>query len=166
MPILHRFNQEVIVGIICRKLFQGIVFGLMIMVTPLWAQSNSQVNFQIDLSEEISSGIFNPVSDQIFLFGDRVPLSNEDGIQLQPVTEGAAIYTATIDFPAEVTGEELTYKYALRLNGSRVEEPDSPVRRIVLTPGIKRLPTTEFSVEFQLFESLELHPASSLYVNL
>ena len=130
----------------------ALIFSLCLCL-PVLASAQSIVTFQLDLSDEITNGIFNPELDGVEIRGDRPPLSNKDGIPLQVRSSGSPIYAVRIEFPRSAVGKELRYRFALMLSGSYQQENPKPPRRAVLTPGKKILKPAQFQITFQLFDS-------------
>ena len=84
-----------------------------ISATGCRKQTDSGVNFRIDMTSQIADGTFDPAADSVGVRGDAKPLSWGRSI-MSVDDDGDGIYEVTIDFPME---SQLPIAYKFKLEG-------------------------------------------------
>jgi len=116
-------------GVILFILFWLLAFGL----SPLQAQS--EVIFQVNISNLISDQSFDPNRDRVEIIGNRSPLSATQPFELSADENNLNLFKATIPFPDSLSGTTLEYQFRVMIN-NRYRTEDMP--RSLRIPYVNR----------------------------
>ena len=97
----------------------GVVFLNLLFSSSIFAQSVTNVSFNLDMNEPISEGWLEPRTEIIGIRGDQAPLSWGSTLEAaDPDKDG--IYTVNIPF--EITSDSLLISFKIKVDG--VNNPD------------------------------------------
>ncbi|HAH50868.1 MAG TPA: hypothetical protein DCL80_06205, partial [Balneola sp.] len=80
-----------------------------------FSQAQTTVTFNVDMKYALDNGLFNTVTDKIYLKGDISPLG-ENQAQYLELTDTApidSVYSVAVVFPAIYTTDLLTYNFVI-----------------------------------------------------
>ncbi len=110
-----------------------------------FSQAQTTVTFNVDMKYALDNGLFNTVTDKIYLKGDISPLG-ENQAQYLELTDTApidSVYSVAVVFPAIYTTDLLTYNFVIeRLLSTEHEERK---RELTLSGQPEVLPEIKFN---------------------
>jgi hypothetical protein len=84
---------------------------LMLLASATFAKAQVSVTFKVNLKPQLEDSIYVPGRDQIYLKGNRFPLTNSKKVFMQDAPPADSVFEATVEFPATASGKKLQYNY-------------------------------------------------------
>lgn len=110
-----------------------------------YSQAQTSVTFNVDMKYALDNGLFNTVTNKIYLKGDIAPLG-ENKAQYLELTDTApvdSVYSVAVVFPAIYTSDLLTYNFVIeRVLSTEYEER---TRELTLSGQPEVLPEIKFN---------------------
>lgn len=79
-------------------------------------QAQSEVTFQINISQALDGREFDRERDRVELIGNRNPLSATQPIQMKPDGNNSNLFRTTVTFPSNLENRTLEFQFRLMLN--------------------------------------------------
>ncbi|XWN37040.1 MAG: hypothetical protein ROO71_13895 [Balneola sp.] len=110
-----------------------------------YSQAQTSVTFNVDMKYALDNGLFNTITNKIYLKGDITPLG-ENQAQYLELTDTApvdSIYSVAVVFPAIYTNDLLTYNFVIERVLST--EHEERTRELTLSGQPEVLPEIKFN---------------------
>lgn len=117
-------------------------FGASLMISAK-AEAQSDVTFQVDITDLLNDVEFNPDEDRVELVGNQYPLSSTQPLEMKRDEDTPTLFKVTVSFPGGTQNTQLEYQFRAMID-NRYEREDIP-RSLRLTANNQTLDALYFN---------------------